>query len=111
MNEETMVLNEAVVAEDVEAAPVKKDNSPSKKELIKANEELKAENNHLNDTINQMNTYIDKLYANSNVMVNKIEGTAVQLTSLRKLTGMLGDVLNLVNERINAIEIFIKKGE
>ena len=95
-----------------EAVPATKTATISKKQLEKDNAVLEEENAQMVKTINEMNTYIDKLYANSNVLVNKVEGTKSQLNQLRLLTGMLGNTLTLVNERISAIEAFLTaKGE
>lgn len=105
-------MEELKLQPNEEVMPTMKPATISKKQLEKDNAALEEENAQMAKAIGEMNTYIDKLYANSNVLVNKVEGTKSQLNQLRLLTGMLGNTLTLINERISAIEAFLTaKGE
>lgn len=100
--EELELKQEAPVIETGEAKQKKE--TISKKQLEKDNETLSNENKELIEHIGELNSYVDKLYANSNTLNNKLDATRIQMAQLKKLTGMAYDILSLITERINAIE-------
>lgn len=87
---------------------------PSKKDLQLENEKLKdhilALNNALNEKeeyIQRQNKYIDEIFENSNKADNKLVIAHSQVASLKKISTMIRNSLDFLDERINAIEAFL----